>query len=194
MTPSRSVSGWVVLLTNSHILAVSRMLSMSLRQVHNSNWRFAVSLMAGTVFLFGCSSSNLPPGPKGTVEGKVTYKGEPVPAGSTVTFVHGDTSLPAIGQTGAGGTFKLMMQGGDQLPAGTYSVAVSPPASGEISEQTDMDAYKAMMEGGATAAKATTGPFPEKYQAAETSGVTFEVKEGPNTYDLDMKDDAAPSE
>ncbi|MBC8869127.1 MAG: hypothetical protein H8E44_06900, partial [Planctomycetes bacterium] len=112
----------------------------------------------------------------------------PVPADSTIMFVHDETSLPATGQIAADGTYTLMMEGGDQVPAGKYTISVSPPSS-EISEETNMDAYKSMMEGGAEAT-APTGPFPEKYQAAETSGVTFEVKEGPNTFDLDMKDEA----
>jgi hypothetical protein len=168
---------------------------MSIRKAHNSNWRIAAFLLVGTTVLqLGCSSSSLPPGPKGTVTGKVTYNGNPVPAGSTITFIHGGTSLPAMGQIGADGSFKLMMQGGDQVPAGTYAVSVSPPPSAEISEETDMEAYKAIMEGGATAPKTPAGPFPQKYQSAETSGVTFDVKEGANTFDLDMKDDAQPGD
>jgi len=146
-------------------------------------------VLAVAVVLLGCSSSPLPPGPKGTVQGKVTYKGKPVPAGSTIMFVHGATSLAATAQIGADGSYTAMMAGGDQLPAGKYSISVSPPASGEISEQTDMEAYKRMMEGGA-ASTTPTGPFPEKYHAAETSGVTFELKEGPNTFDLDMTDES----
>ena len=125
---------------------------------------------------------------KGKVQGKVTYKGTAVPVGSTVNFVHGETALPASGVTAADGTYTLRMRGGPRRSAGKYLISVIPPPTQTATAETDMAAYKAMMEGGAGAAKATTGPFPAKYQAAETSGLTFEVKEGPNTFDLHSKD------
>jgi hypothetical protein len=166
---------------------------MSLRPAHNSNWRIAVFLLlAGTVFLPGCGGSGLP-GPTGTVTGKVTYNGNAIPAGSTITFMHEETSLPAVGEISADGSYSLKMRGGDEILAGKYKISVVPAATGVADENTDMEAYKAMMEGGGTAA--TPEPFPKKYQSAETSGETFEVKEGEsNTYDLDMKDGDAPAE
>lgn len=167
---------------------------MTLRQTRKSHWYCLAILLTGVLLLSGCSSSSsIPAGPKGTVKGKVTYNSNPVPAGSTIMFLHEETSLAATGQIGSDGSYTLAMQGGGEVPVGKYSISVSPPSSAEVSEETNMEAYKAAMEGGGGAA-ATTGPFPEKYQAAETSGETFDVKEGENSYNLDMKDGGAPGE
>ena len=147
-----------------------------------------LALLVWFFVLPGCSRSSLPPGPKGTVQGKVTYKGSPVPAGSIIMFVHEQTSLAGTGEVSADGTYELTMQGGVRVPTGKYAISVNAPVSVELSQETDMEAYKAIMEGSA-AAPPPADPFPRKYQVAETSGVTFEVAEGANTLDLDMTDD-----
>jgi hypothetical protein len=107
-------------------------------------------------------------------------------------FIHQGTSLPATGQTTSDGSYTLFMKGVGQVLAGSYQVSVSPPASGATVDTSNEDAYAAAMEAGmqgASEAAAPSSPFPEKYQAVETSGVTFEVKEGPNTFNLDMTDE-----
>ena len=135
--------------------------------------------------MVGCDTGGLS-GPTGAVSGKVTYNGDPVPAGSMVNFVHDETSMAATGATGADGSYTLQMQGEGEVLAGAYQISVSPPAQAEE----DPEAYAAMMTGGDAAAEQPAGPFPQKYQAAASSGETFTVKEGPNTYNLDMNDDA----
>jgi hypothetical protein len=160
---------------------------MTLTWLDRNNWHHLTLLTAAALLLAGCNQSALPPGPTGTVQGKVTYNGNPVPDGSTVMFLHEETSLPATCEVAADGTYTLSMAGEGEVLAGTYSVSVSPPDSGEISEATDMEAYKAAMEGGG--APEATAPFPEKYYAVETSGLSFEVKEGPNTIDVELKDE-----
>ena len=139
--------------------------------------------------MVGCETGGLS-GPTGTVSGKITYNGAPVPAGSTVNFTHDETSMAATGVTGADGSFTLQMQGEGEVLAGSYKILVSPPVQPQAGPE-NPEAYEAMMTGGdAAAAEQPTGPFPQKYQATATSGETFTVKEGPNTYDLDMTDGA----
>ena len=135
----------------------------------------------------GCSGSGLS-GPTGTVSGKVTYNGNPVPAGCTVTFVHDETSLAAAGQTGADGSYTLQMQGGGDVPAGAYKISVGPPAAAGGAGPDNPEAYAASMESGGDASADTGTPFPDKYLLPGTSGLTFTVKEGPNSYDVEMTD------
>ena len=87
--------------------------------------------------LTGCGNAGLS-GPTGTVSGKVTYNGEPVPAGCSVTFMHQETSTPASGITSADGSYSLTMRGESEALAGDYKVSVSPPTSNE-----QVDANKA---------------------------------------------------
>lgn len=133
----------------------------------------------------GCNKSSLS-GPTGTVTGKVTYNGEPVPAGCSVVFMHQETSTPASGVTSADGTYSLSMRGEPKALVGEYKVSVSPPTSSDQVDESSAG-YEAAMTG-EEAAQAPTAPFPDKYLLPETSGLTFTVNEGPNTFDVEMKD------
>lgn len=145
-------------------------------------------MAAGTILLLplvlsaGCGgSSGLPEGPRGTVQGTVTYNGEPVPEGSSVTFIHSETSLPASGTTSANGEYTLRMKGQKQILAGQYSVAVAPPKS----EQSPEEAMEAQMQGESTQ---EDSPFPAKYASPATSELTTEVTEGSNDIPLKLSD------
>ena len=129
-------------------------------------------------------------GPTGTVSGKVTYNGSPVPAGCTITFVHEETSVAATGKTGADGSYSLTMRGQERVSVGAYKISVSPPAEGAQPGPEDPEAYKAVMQAGGGDQAESKPAFPDKYLTTSTSGLTFTVEEGSNTYDLDMKDDA----
>ena len=145
----------------------------------------AVTLSLVAFLCAGCGGSSLPAGPKGTVSGKVTYNGDPVPEKSSVSFMHAATSQTATSTVAAGGTYTLRMQGGTQVLAGDYQISVAPPAAASV-DDSDMDAYAEMMEGGGSAAPPTA--FPDKYNSFETSGLTFTVAEGANTHDIDLTD------
>jgi len=157
-----------------------------------SAWRcvtvfaFGLSLLV----LAGCQADTSPfKGPKGTVKGKVTYKGNPLPAGCAVVFMHETKSLPATGSIGADGTYSLMMGGKPEVLAGAYKVSLTPPASvASGADPSNPEAYKAFMMGKGAKSTVEKPPFPQKYRMAETSGLTFTVKEGPNTFDIELKD------
>lgn len=153
----------------------------------------AVLVVAGLALWAGCDSGGYS-GPSGTVSGTVTLNGEPVPQGCTVVFLS-DKGFTATGQVGAGGNYQLSVvgKGGSTtsgVPAATYQVSVSPPASGEGAEGD----YDAIMEEAAKAgegqpeeSQAEAEVIPAKYQSSGTSGLSFDVKEGPNTINIPLE-------
>ena len=120
-------------------------------------------LLAALAIAAGCTSSgNLPTSP---VKGRVTYRGKPVPNG-TVMFVP-ETGPAATGELTKDGTFVLTTySNGDGAVLGMHKVAITAlqDTSGLSPEQSG-----------------TPAPLvPEKYLGQDTSGLTFEVKEGEN--------------
>ena len=145
---------------------------------------FAHAFTAGLVLMFasGCGGgSDAVEGPTGTVFGTINYKGAAIPEGCAVTFMPEGGDLPAAGEVNSSGAFSLYFKGGTAIPTGKYKIGIMPPAV----EETPQQAMERMESGG----KEKEFPeVPQKYRDAETSGETFEVKEGENTYELDMKD------
>src|SRR5690348_8018376 len=67
-------------------------------------------------FTFGCSRG--PAGPQGKVSGKVTYKGNPVTSGATVSFISESGGGSAAGTVDAAGNYLLRSMNGDHVPVG----------------------------------------------------------------------------
>jgi len=130
----------------------------------------------------GCTSEpGLPEGATGTVSGKVTLDGKPLPDGMTVIFTPSKGGLPAIGKLGSDGSFSLKMKDGSDILVGEYGISVSAP----VVEVDAAAAMEASMAGEEVAGTATV--IPEKFLTPQSSKETFSVKEGANTYELDMK-------
>lgn len=120
----------------------------------------------------------------------ITFQGKPVTAGM-VTFRNDDKGLVAGMQLDAEGRYQLRFAGGLQIPVGAYDVTISPPephvptagelASGDAAVKTS----GAHPEGGL--ARHASPDIPQKYRSPKTSGLTFEVNAGENTFDLDMR-------
>ena len=122
-----------------------------------------------------------PPTPCFPVTGKVVYQKKPMTTG-TVTFTpdatKGNQSKEgAIGLIKEDGTYTLNTAGRDGAPLGWYKVTVSP-----------------MAPPGPDSPPAGTAPpkaarFDKKYEKAETSGISIEVKETapPGAYDIELK-------
>jgi hypothetical protein len=99
-----------------------------------------------------------------------------------------EKSIPASGTTGADGSYSL-----SNVLAGVNKVFISPPSKIDTAaaNPSNPEAYKAFMTGkGVVKPADEKPPFPKKYQTAETSGLSFTVKEGANTFDVEMKDGA----
>lgn len=140
----------------------------------------------------GCgSSSTAPVGVQSQVSGTVTNDGKPVTLDSRVIFFNKDKGLTLIGVLDSLGTYSLVA--GDPklgVPAGRYEVSLAPPAPPIIEmNQSSPDYQKMMSAGGAPAppSGASKAPdIPGKFLDPKTSGLVFEVKEGPNTYNFDL--------
>ena len=162
-----------------------------MRYFTTSIWKCLVVLALSPCLLalVGCDSSGSA-GRTGAVKGKVTYNAQALPAGCTIVFVHEEKAIPASTAIAADGSYTLLMNGKPEIPVGTYKISVSPPAkdAAAAADPSNPEAYKAVMMGKKAAPGEQKGPFPQKYLSAETSKLTFTVKEGSNTYDLDMKD------
>jgi hypothetical protein len=124
-----------------------------------------------------------------SVSGTVTYQGKNVEKG-TITFKPDD---PA-GRTASG-----------DIKDGSYSLTTATPGDGAlpgkykisiVAVDVDTTELKAIAKGGqfhhdkafGKANKNAKQLVPPKFGAFETSGLTFEVKTGSNTYNADLKD------
>ena len=127
--------------------------------------------------------------PTGTVSGKVTYKGNPVPAGCLITFVS-DRGVAALGTVDASGRYQLMVAGKPDVPALQYNISVTFP--GVVGpEMTDEDERKYMAGDPATIAKfarkTPTAPIPKKYADEFNSGLSFQIQAGANSFNIDLQ-------
>lgn len=140
------------------------------------------TLVAGFAFAGGCTGGAGDPA-AGTVQGRLTYRGEPVPEGTTVVLL-GENGLAASGIVRKDGQFRIRLASSDRIPVGQYFVSVSPPPSRELTPEQAMQLIAEERE--------PIDEFPDiprRYRNPDTSGETFAVGEGENVLDLDMRDD-----
>ena len=134
----------------------------------------------------GCTGTGVP---TGTVSGKATYSGKPVPQGCSISFVS-NSGFVAVGVVDVKGEYKLKMDGKDAIPVATYNISVTVPGN-QGPEMTDEDERKFMAGDPSTVAKFSQKKqqpqLPEKYADSIKSGLIFEVKAGSNTFDIDLK-------
>lgn len=123
----------------------------------------ATGLAFGLLAAAGCSFSP----PVGQVTGKVTLKGEPVTAGDVNLYMKAK-GIGVMAPLDDAGRFTIPTP----IEVGTYEVYIAPPQSPEAG----------------VAARKSKRPVPVKYWQATTSGLTAEVKEGPNELQIDLKD------
>ena len=134
-------------------------------------------------------------GDRGSVSGKITYKGAAIPANSVVMFQSKEGSYSASGQVSATGEYKLTYNGKSTLPAVAYIVQVTPPPSagtgpGKVPDPASVRPAEIPQSGSTMAPTKDekTLPFPAKYTVATSSGFEFTVKSGPNTANFEMVD------
>ena len=124
----------------------------------------------------GCGESS---GPSGSVSGKITNQGQPLAAGTVVTFMS-DTGAVGTAIVEEGGTYHVKTTEGDELPVGEYKVSLSPPIPPPVDPAAAM---KASAESGGKPPEDNWN-VPDKYRQGATSGWTASVKEGDNTFDF----------
>ena len=123
------------------------------------------------VWLVGCSGGDDNKKDTAPVTGVVTSNGKAV-EGAMVTFYPDEGKL-ATGTTDKDGKFTLTTyEPNDGAVVGNHKVTISHSGSTEVIESNDPTALKKMDE--------AQSPIPEKYSSMDTSGLTREVKAGPD--------------
>jgi len=132
----------------------------------------AIAALASAIGLLGC-------GAKGDhttapVNGKVTYKGQPLPTG-TIMFVPGEGPA-ATGEIAKDGSYRLSTYANDDgAVLGKHKVSITALQN---------------VGAGLPEQKSGTPPslIPKKYISDQTSGLTAEVKAGGNVVNFELKD------
>jgi len=147
-------------------------------------WMFLVLLAA--LCLSGCGPST------GSVTGIVTYNGSPL-MGGTVTFIHTEKNQSLIAEIGEDGTYTI-----DKIPVGPVKIVVEtkslkPPQGGRPgSSIPDYKPPKDAPTSGFTPPDRSEKAkryvaIPDSYASAETSGLTYTVTAGSQTFEIPLK-------
>ena len=151
--------------------------------------RLLTATLLLSLFSGGCDNSGM--GPQGEVSGKVTYQGKPLPGGQ-VTFV-----------TSKGYTFNAVIdpEGNYKrsVPVGEARVLVDNRMLLKSNEPSKPDlrhppgvkppAGVKQDDTGTSSVPTITGtyvPLPGKYSYPDASGLTYTVKSGTQTYNIDL--------
>jgi hypothetical protein len=155
---------------------------MSIIRLRNARLLFAVALCLALAALAGCGKG------RATVNGKVTLNGKPLTTG-TVSFIGGPSDTGS-GHINADGTYAV-----PDAPLGDCKVTVQTPrAMGGVQGMPKPPAGmkgmpKEMLPPGAEEGSKAVRvvPAPEKYGSPDTTPVTYTVKKGTQTFDIDLK-------
>lgn len=150
------------------------------------------AICLGMSLFTGCGGPTGPVGPQAQVSGTVTNDGKPVTLNSQVVFYNAEKGLTLSGTLDSLGKYSLSAADPKLgVPAGRYDVKIIPPAAPVVEMNQSSADYKKMMQaGGAGAAPAkpadSAPDIPAKFRDLKTSKLVFEIKEGANTFDLDL--------
>jgi hypothetical protein len=132
----------------------------------------AVFLALLALALSGCRQ------PTGKVTGKVSYKGEPVSAGTVAFFGPGDKVASAALQPD--GFYEA-----SAVPVGLVKVSVTTPVPGPTKEQAANNPM--MKRRGFVPSDEKIVSIPPKYNLPGTSGLSLTVTEGSHPFDIELK-------
>jgi hypothetical protein len=145
---------------------------ISMRRQLRSRWLVGAVLMVGALGMPGCGT------PRGTVTGKVTMGGKPVPL-AMVTF-HGKDSkgkdIQSNAQTGLDGSYHVT-----GVLAGEMTItveSVNPPTNVAVPPPKGLD-----IKAGDPVPPAA---IPKKYLVVTTSPLKYTVKAGSQDYPIDL--------
>lgn len=151
-------------------------------------WWAALPLVAAVVSAIGCGGpADGYSGPRGTVAGRLTLDGAPLPAGCQVLFMAKRGGFLATGTVGEDGRYTLDYRVRQGLPVGDYLVQLArpetqtPAASGTADIGLPPPNIAELLK-----AWEASLPFPQRYQSTSTSGLEFAVKPGANAADFDL--------
>jgi hypothetical protein len=151
-----------------------------------ARWLAGTLLLA--LFLSGCGRSSL--GSEGEVSGKVTYKGQPIQGGQ-ITFItpKGYTFTGVIDPQGhykiralvgevriAVDNHMLLKRSGTPAPDIRRPPGIEPPPGVKVDD----------IQSSGVTITGTFVPFPEKYRSPDSSGLSYTVKSGSQTHDIEL--------
>jgi hypothetical protein len=141
----------------------------------------------GVLLAVGCSDDGI--GKRYAVSGMVSYQGKPVEQG-TITFEPEDSKgRIAAGSIAAGRYSLTTLRPGDGALPGKYRVTVtSTDIEAALANDPAAKAAEDPQKRAAAAYRAAKHLVPPKYQLADTSKLTAEVKPQSNTSDFALTD------
>ena len=122
-------------------------------------------------------------GPWGQGDGVVRLDGKPLTEEATVTFLSAE-GYSATGRVDGEGKFRLKYNGSNDLPVGTYNVAVMPAAPVEVENADPASFFND--DGSTKIIERKVSGIPEKYHQPGSSGISISVKEGANDLKIDL--------
>lgn len=151
----------------------------------SSLWPRLVVGAVGFCLMAGCGDAKHSRGPTGKVSGKVTLNGKPLPPGCTIVFTHKEKAVAMTAPIGSDGSYSAsnVLVGPQKV---SFMVPVQPTAAPP--DPSNPEAYKAYMLGKAKVTGEEKSLVPKRYTSPDESGLTFDVQEGENKYDIDLKD------
>lgn len=119
---------------------------------------------------------------------EVKYNGTPV-SEAVVTFSNQTDSPPAYGVTNASGVAMLStFESNDGAILGEHSVAIIKQEFGNKSQEAPQESDDYVPSPGASPPPVIKDLLPKKFSQATTSGLTANVKKGPNEFTFDLTD------
>ena len=148
---------------------------------------FYFVMIAALCTIFGCGGGGMKPIKTEYIEGKVTYKGQPVAIASLVfSPVKEGEGHPAYGITDSSGTYRIQTSlgaPGRGTTPGEYIVRISK------TEGVPTGQFSTDPEGNRLAMVNTRHVLPVIYDSAATSPLRATVTQGgPNKFDFDLVD------
>lgn len=124
--------------------------------------------------LSGCHNA------RGTLHGKVTFKGEAVPSGTIAFYGPGDQVANAA--LLPDGTYEAT-----EVPLGEVKVAVTTPPPPDPKAAERLKNNPMVKERGITIKQEKVVSVPRKYNLPGTSGISLTVTQGSQTFDITLK-------
>jgi hypothetical protein len=121
----------------------------------------------------GCGEG---PPPTGSVNGTVTYKGQPVTSGAAM-LENAEQGTIAAGELDASGKFRV-----EGLRLGEYVVTIVPPPVEMPNENSSFDGTKALVAPKVVAPK----DIPAKFASSQTSPLRHTIVEGESEFSIDL--------
>ncbi|WP_460165422.1 carboxypeptidase-like regulatory domain-containing protein [Thermostilla marina] len=140
-------------------------------------FRIAVAVLVAALCAtsISCSDTERLDLPNATLEGTITYKGQPVPYALVVVVPKAGGELSATGNADREGHYKV-----EYVPVGEVLIGVNTEAGKGIA----MEEAMAAAQGPGAPPMPKMVEIPQKFFEPSTSGITTTIQEGANTFDI----------